>query len=127
MNTFKCYQTEDHTFAEWHKHKQTNALLKRKGIPECTLFVVQRLTKYPILIEDQLKLTKDKAEYDKLLKANTLIKEILVDVNARVAEKENDARHWEIYKRIDVKSSTFYKKDKFRKSDIIEIGNRKLK
>ncbi|KAJ6623909.1 A-kinase anchor protein 13, partial [Pseudolycoriella hygida] len=130
VNTFKVYQ-EDRTFAEWHKHKQSNALLKRKGIPECTLFVVQRLTKYPILIEDQLKLTKDrekyKTEYDKLFKAITLIKEILTDVNARVAEKENDARHWDIYKRIDVKSSTFYKNEKFRKSDIIGIGNRKLK
>lgn len=130
VNTFKCYQTEDRTFAEWHKHKQTNALLKRKGIPECTLFVVQRLTKYPILIEDQLKLTKDrekyKVEHDKLLKANALIKEILIDVNARVAEKENDARHLDIYKGIDVKSSTFYKKNKFSKSDIINI-NRKLK
>lgn len=62
-----------------------------------------------------------------MFKANTLIKEILVDVNARVAEKENDARHWDIYKRIDVKSSTLYKQQKFRKSDIIEIGNRKLK
>lgn len=131
VDAFKFYQTSDRTFAEWHKHKQTNALLKRKGIPECTLFVVQRLTKYPILIEDQLKLTKDrekyKVEHDKLFKANTLIKEILVDVNARVAEKENEARHLDIYRRIDVKSSTSYKQKKFSKSDIIEKGNRKLK
>lgn len=104
--------------------------MKRKGIPECTLFVVQRLTKYPILIEDQLKLTKDrdkyKVEYEKLFKANNLIKEILFDVNARVAEKENDARHLDIYKGIDVKSSTIYKKNKFSKKEIINV-NRKLK
>lgn len=136
VNTFKVFQ-EDRAFAEWHKHKQTNPLLKRKGIPECTLFVVQRLTKYPILIEDQLKITKDakdpkdrekyKIEYEKLLRANTLIKEILVDVNARVAEKENEARHFDIYRRIDVKSSTFYKQKKFSKCDVIETGIRKLK
>lgn len=89
--------------------------------------MVQRLTKYPILIEDQLKMTKDKtAEHEKLQKSNALIKEILVDVNARVAEKENDDRHFDIFKRIDAKSSTFYKKDKFKKSDIIGT-NRKLK
>lgn len=127
LDTFKCYQTGDHTFAEWHKHKQTNHLLKRKGIPECTLFVVQRLTKYPILIEDQLKTSRENpVEQEKLQRANALVKEILVEVNARVAEKENDDRRLYIFKRIDAKSSTFFKKDKFKKSDIIG-SDRKLK
>lgn len=127
VDTFKCYQNGDHTFAEWHKHKQTNPLLKRKGIPECTLFVVQRLTKFPILIEDQLKMTKEKTVEHKMLQDSiAMIKEILVNVNARVAEKENDDRHFDIFKRIDAKSNTFYKKDKFKKSDIIGT-NRKLK
>ncbi|XP_037044023.1 rho guanine nucleotide exchange factor 28 isoform X4 [Bradysia coprophila] len=130
VSLFKSFQ-EDRSFVEWHKHKQTNPLLKRKGIPECTLFVVHRLTKYPILIEDQLKLTKDrekyKVEYDKLFKACTLIKEILLDVNSRVAEKQNEARHLAIYREIDVKSCTLYKQKKFSKSDVIQTGTRKLK
>lgn len=126
MDTFKFYQNGDRAFSDWHKHKQTNPLLKRKGIPECTLFVVQRLTKYPILIEDQLKLTKNTTEHDKLEKANALIKEILINVNSQVAEKENGDRLIEIYKRIDVKSSTFFKNKKFRKSDIMN-ESRKLK
>lgn len=127
LDTFKCYQTGDHTFAEWHKHKQTNHLLKRKGIPECTLFVVQRLTKYPLLIEALIKSSRDdKIEQEKLQKAILLVKEILVDVNARVAEKEKEDRHFDIFKRIDAKSYSFYKKDKFKKSDTIG-SNRKLK
>lgn len=127
METFKDYQTGDQTFAEWHKHKQTNHLLKRKGIPECTLFVVQRLTKYPILIEDQLKSSKENPiEQEKFQKANSLVKEILIEVNARVAEKDNLVRRSEIFKRIDAKSFTFYKKDKFKKSDIMDV-NRQLK
>lgn len=126
VDTFKFYQNGDRSFSDWHKHKQTNPLLKRKGIPECTLFVVQRLTKYPILIEDQLKLTKNTAEHDKLHQANILIKEILIDVNSQVAEKENDDRHLDIFKRIDAKSSILYKNEKFKKSDIMGV-NRKLK
>ena len=120
-------------------------MLKRKGIPECTLFVLQRLTKYPILIEDQLKLIKDKIkedkvkkhkrtedkitedeiEHGKLLTANDLIKKILVHVDNRVAEKEKDERHLDIYKRIDAKSSTLYKNNEFKKSHIID-SDRKL-
>lgn len=130
VDLFKYFQNTDDRFATWHKHKQTNPLLKRKGIPECTLFVVQRLTKYPILIEDQLKLSKDNAagaaEREKLLRANALIKDILVDVNAQVAQKENDDRHLEIFKRIEAKSATVYRGEKFKKSDIIRFS-RKLK
>lgn len=127
VDLFKFFQNKDVRFATWHKHKQTNPLLKRKGIPECTLFVVQRLTKYPILIEDQLKLTKDdEQERAKLLRANALIKDILVDVNAQVAQKENHDRHMDIFKRIDAKSATTYRDEKFKKSDIMCFG-RKLK
>lgn len=127
LNTFKGYQTGDQRFAEWHKHKQTNPLLKRKGIPECTLFVVQRLTKYPLLIEALLKSARDdKIEYEKLQKAIGLVKKILIEVNARVAEKEKEDRQLDIFKRIDAKSTVMYKREKFKKSDIIGT-TRKLK
>lgn len=41
LDTFKMYMTDDQTFAEWYKHCQQNPLLKKKGIPECILFVTQ--------------------------------------------------------------------------------------
>lgn len=119
--------TEDQEFAEWYKHCQTNPLLKKKGIPECILFVTQRLTKYPLLIDPLLKSSRDdKIEQEKLQKSMTLVKEILVDVDARVAEKEKEERQLSIFKKIDAKSHAFFKKDKFKKSDIIS-SNRKLK
>lgn len=75
LNTFKCYMTEDQMFAEWYKHCQSNPLLKKKGIPECILFVTQRLTKYPLLIDPLLKSSReDKIEQEKLQKAMTLVK-----------------------------------------------------
>uniref|UniRef100_A0A336K2W3 CSON008438 protein n=1 Tax=Culicoides sonorensis TaxID=179676 RepID=A0A336K2W3_CULSO len=127
LNVFKCYLTEDTTFAEWYKHCQQNPLLKKKGIPECILFVTQRLTKYPLLIDPLLKSSReDKIEQEKLQKAMSLVKEILVEVDARVADKEKEDRQLEIFKRIDAKSYAVYKKEKFKKSDIISC-NRKLK
>lgn len=41
LSAFKCYMTEDQNFCDWYKHCQTNPLLKKKGIPECILFVTQ--------------------------------------------------------------------------------------
>ncbi|KFB36604.1 AGAP007712-PA-like protein [Anopheles sinensis] len=127
LDTFKCYMTGDNIFAEWYKHCQQNPLLKKKGIPECILFVTQRLTKYPLLIDPLLKSSReDKIEQEKLQKAMSLVKEILVDVDARVADKEKEDRQLEIFKRIDAKSCAIFKKDKFKKSDIISC-NRKLR
>ena len=127
LDTFKRYMTENPEFAEWYKHCQANPLLKKKGIPECILFVTQRLTKYPLLIDPLLKSSRDdKVEQEKLQKAMLLVKEILVDVDAKVAEKEKEERRLSIYKKIDVKSFAMFKKAKFRKSDMIDT-NRPLK
>lgn len=88
VNTFKWYTTEDQKFSEWYKHCSQNPLLKKKGIPECILFVTQRLTKYPLLIQPLLKSSvEDKIEHEKLTKAYDLVKNILTSVDSRVAEK----------------------------------------
>ncbi|KAK7079019.1 hypothetical protein SK128_002777 [Halocaridina rubra] len=52
--------------------------------------------------------------------------EILVNINAQVAEKDRDKRLLEIYHKIDAKSSAVYKEQKFKKSDIF-VRSRKLK
>lgn len=127
LESFKRFLTEDPHFSEWYKHCQQNPLLKKKGIPECILFVTQRLTKYPLLIDPLLKSSReDKIEQEKLQKAMSLVKEILIEVDARVAEKEKEDRQLDIFKRVDAKSFSSYKNDKFKKSDIIS-SNRKLK
>lgn len=54
---------------------QANPLLKKKGIPECVLFVTQRLTKYPLLIEPLIKTSKEnKIECEKLSRALAMVK-----------------------------------------------------
>ncbi|XP_026679842.1 uncharacterized protein LOC103509770, partial [Diaphorina citri] len=79
VNFYKEYFSNDARFAEFVKHCQLNPLLKKKGIPECILFVTQRLTKYPLLIEPLIKTSKEnKLEQEKLNKAQLLIK-VFVD------------------------------------------------
>ncbi|XP_037959430.1 A-kinase anchor protein 13-like, partial [Teleopsis dalmanni] len=129
LEQFKtCITNRDQTFAEWYKHCLTNPLLKKKGIPECILFVTQRLTKYPLLIEPLLKSAReDKLECDKLQHALNLVKSLLVDVDACVAEKELRERQIEIFNRVDPKSFSIYKNKPFRKTDIGVESRRRLK
>ncbi|KAH8334557.1 hypothetical protein KR059_011484 [Drosophila kikkawai] len=127
LEQFKLCLT-DPSFAEWYKHCLQNPLLKKKGIPECILFVTQRLTKYPLLIEPLLKSAKDnKLETDKLQHALNLVKSLLVDVDACVAEKELRERQLEIYGRVDAKSFAIYKNKPFRKSELGVESRRRLK
>ncbi|XP_039278315.1 A-kinase anchor protein 13 isoform X2 [Nilaparvata lugens] len=127
VDIYKDYLHHDRRFGEFIKHCQANPLLKKKGIPECILFVTQRLTKYPLLIEPLIKTSKDnKLEQEKLSKALALVKEILVEVDAQVAEKEKEDRKLEIYNRIEAKSFTVHRGLKFKKSDILS-NNRRLR
>lgn len=118
---------------------QSNPLLKKKGIPECILFVTQRLTKYPLLIEPLIKTCTDPDEAESLRRALSLVKNILRQVNASVDDKEKEDRKFEIYNRqvstniglmsilfnesnyfrIDAKSFATYRGAKFKKSDIM--------
>ncbi|KAJ8962807.1 hypothetical protein NQ318_001207 [Aromia moschata] len=127
VEIYKYYLQNDQRFGEFVRHCQTNPLLKKKGIPECILFVTQRLTKYPLLIEPLIKTSKEnRQEQEALQKALSLIKEVLVEVDAQVAEKEKEDRKLEIYNRIDAKSYTVHRGHKFKKSDILQ-GNRSLR
>jgi A-kinase anchor protein 13 len=74
VDIYKSY-LHDQRFSQFVRHCQANPLLKKKGIPECILFVTQRLTKYPLLIEPLIKTSKDnKSEQERLGRALALIK-----------------------------------------------------
>ena len=74
VDIYKSY-LHDGRFSEFMRHCQANPLLKKKGIPECILFVTQRLTKYPLLIEPLIKTSKDnKVEQERFGKALAFVK-----------------------------------------------------
>ncbi|KAG7206339.1 hypothetical protein KM043_003710 [Ampulex compressa] len=126
VEAYKYYLRHDPRFARFVRQCQANPLLKKKGIPECILFVTQRLTKYPLLVEPLIKTGIGQVENEDLRKALVLVKEILADVDACVADKEREDRKLEIYNKIDAKSFATYRGAKFKKSDIMAF-NRILK
>ncbi|CAH2058531.1 unnamed protein product, partial [Iphiclides podalirius] len=127
VEVFKECCTREPRLARFIRKCQQNPLLRKKGVPECVLFVAQRLTKYPLLLEPLLKTAGDDVtERELLQKALCGVKEILVDVDNQVAAKEREDRKLEIYHRIDAKSFANFRGRKFKKSDILQ-GNRSLK
>ncbi|CAH0697393.1 unnamed protein product [Spodoptera exigua] len=127
VEVFKECCTREPRLSRFIRKCQQNPLLRKKGVPECVLFVAQRLTKYPLLLEPLLKTAGDDlTERDLLQRALCGVKEILVDVDNQVAAKEREDRKLEIYHRIDAKSFANFRGRKFKKSDILQ-GNRSLK
>jgi hypothetical protein len=48
-----------------------------------------------------------------------ILQDILIGVNAQVAEKERKLRLTQVYNKIDAKSATTYKNKKLKKSDLL--------
>eukprot|EP00096_Caligus_rogercresseyi_P000998 TRINITY_DN1159_c0_g1_i1.p1 TRINITY_DN1159_c0_g1~~TRINITY_DN1159_c0_g1_i1.p1 ORF type:complete len:1006 (+),score=351.92 TRINITY_DN1159_c0_g1_i1:327-3344(+) len=125
VSTYKDIMKSDRRFGHFVRQCADNPLLKKKGIPECILFVTTRITKYPLLIEPLVKTAKDRPEEQKkLIRINDLVRGILNDVNGKVAEKERETRLIEIYNRIDPKSSLLHQGKKFKKSDMLPTSRR---
>lgn len=119
--TFKDYQNNDASFKLWHEYKKENALLQRKGIPECSLFIVQRPSKYLLLIDALISSSRDNPmEAERLREAKKLVTGILEQVDAQVAEKDMEAKRLALYHAIDAKSYVCYENGEFRKSNILE-------
>ncbi|KAG8189087.1 hypothetical protein JTE90_028633 [Oedothorax gibbosus] len=127
LSLYKDILKTDRKFQAFVKKCGSKPFCKARGIPECILLVTQRLTKYPLLIDALIKTTKDnKLETENLHKAYKNIKDIVEHVNSAVAEKDRETRLLEIYNRIDAKSTAFFRKKKFKKSDLL-CDNRKLR
>lgn len=126
LSLYKDISKSDRKFQNFIKRYRLKPSFKNRSIPDCILLVTQRITKYPLLIENLIKVTKEnKKEFDELTLAHNLIKEIINHVDAQVAEKDKEQRLLEIYNKVDAKSTAFYKGKKFRKSDLLS-NNRKL-
>lgn len=67
----------DRRFEQFIRQCLENPLLKKKGLPECILFVTTRITKYPLLIEPLIKHSKElPAEEEQLKQAINLVRVI---------------------------------------------------
>ena len=72
---YKDLMKSDRRFQQFVRSCANNPLLKKKGIPECILFVTTRITKYPLLIDPLIKTARDRPqEQQKLKDANMFVR-----------------------------------------------------
>ncbi|ELU18663.1 hypothetical protein CAPTEDRAFT_209220 [Capitella teleta] len=126
VQLYKDLLKQDRKFQAFIKKCKRGDLTKRLGVQECILLVTQRMTKYPLLIEPIIKVTKDnKVERESLEHALILTREVLTFINAQVDAHEKKQRLIDIYHKMEVRSFGMLKGSKFRKSDLLS-SNRKL-
>uniref|UniRef100_W5LGL5 Rho guanine nucleotide exchange factor 12 n=1 Tax=Astyanax mexicanus TaxID=7994 RepID=W5LGL5_ASTMX len=98
LELIKSRQKKDQRFATFMQEAESNRLCRRLQLKDIIPAEMQRLTKYPLLLENIAKYTDDAKEKDKVRRAADCCRKILNHVNQAVKESENK-QHLEDYQR----------------------------
>jgi hypothetical protein len=124
LEMLRLRQRKDQKFAAFLQEASSHPQCRRLELKDLLPMTMQRLTKYPLLIENLLKYTQSTTnEYDLLLRAHECSKNILNEVNRAVQECENHQRLVELQRRLDrrpIENSTHPVVAEYKKLDLRE-------
>ncbi|XP_044077360.1 rho guanine nucleotide exchange factor 12-like isoform X2 [Siniperca chuatsi] len=104
LELIKSRQKKDQRFTLFMQEAESNRLCRRLQLKDFIPVEMQRVTKYPLLLDKIAKYTEDGEERDKVKKAGECCKKILNHVNQAVKEAENKQRLEEYQRRLDLSS-----------------------
>uniref|UniRef100_A0A7N6AUR1 Rho guanine nucleotide exchange factor (GEF) 12a n=1 Tax=Anabas testudineus TaxID=64144 RepID=A0A7N6AUR1_ANATE len=104
LELIKTRQKKDQRFNLFLQKAETNRLCRRLQLKDIIPVEMQRVTKYPLLLDNIAKYTEDGEERQKVKKAAECCKKILNHVNQAVKEAENKQRLEEYQRRLDLSS-----------------------
>ncbi|XP_076831948.1 rho guanine nucleotide exchange factor 12 isoform X2 [Brachyhypopomus gauderio] len=104
LELIKQRQKKDQRFATFMQEAESNRLCRRLQLKDIIPAEMQRITKYPLLLENMAKYTDNAVEKDKVKKAADCCRKILNHVNQAVKEAENKQRLEEYQRRLDLSS-----------------------
>uniref|UniRef100_A0A8C8GLP9 Rho guanine nucleotide exchange factor 12 n=1 Tax=Oncorhynchus tshawytscha TaxID=74940 RepID=A0A8C8GLP9_ONCTS len=104
LELIKSRQKKDSRFTSFMQEAESNRLCRRLQLKDIIPVEMQRLTKYPLLLENIAKYTDDTVEKDKVKKAGDCCRKILNHVNQAVKESENKQRLEDYQRRLDLSS-----------------------
>ncbi|XP_069768128.1 A-kinase anchor protein 13 isoform X2 [Narcine bancroftii] len=121
VNFYKELLAREKKFQAFVRKKMSSSIVRRLGIQECILLVTQRITKYPVIVQRIIHLTKENEDdYTDLTKALVMIKEVIAAVDHKVNECEKKTRLQEIHSRTETKAIMRLKSGQmFAKEDLI--------
>ncbi|XP_062845253.1 rho guanine nucleotide exchange factor 12 isoform X2 [Trichomycterus rosablanca] len=104
LELMKSRQKKDQRFASFVQEAESNRQCRRLQLKDIIPVEMQRLTKYPLLLENIAKYTEDTEEKSKVKRAGECCKKILNHVNQEVKEAENKQRLEDYQRRLDLSS-----------------------
>ncbi|XP_029924955.1 rho guanine nucleotide exchange factor 12 isoform X2 [Myripristis murdjan] len=104
LELIKTRQKKDQRFTSFMQEAESNRLCRRLQLKDIIPVEMQRLTKYPLLLESIAKYTEDAEEREKVRKAGECCRKIVNHVNQAVKEAENRQRLVEYQRRLDLSS-----------------------
>lgn len=102
LEIIKSKGRKDPKFSQFIQDAQSNPQCRRLQLKDIIPMEMQRLTKYPLLLENIAKSTEAAEEKQKVLQAADCCRNILKDVNQDVRETENLRRLHDYQRRLDV-------------------------
>ncbi|XP_053086248.1 rho guanine nucleotide exchange factor 12 isoform X2 [Pangasianodon hypophthalmus] len=104
LELIKSRQKKDQRFAAFVQEAESNRQCRRLQLKDIIPVEMQRLTKYPLLLENIAKYTDDTEEKSKVKRACECCRQILNHVNQEVKEAENKQRLEDYQRRLDLSS-----------------------
>ncbi|CAL8364533.1 unnamed protein product [Lota lota] len=104
LEIIKTRQKKEQRFNAFIQEAQSNRLCRRLQLKDIIPIEMQRLTKYPLLLERLAKYTEDCEEREKVKKAGECCRDILSHVNQAVKEAEDKQRLEDYQRRLDLSS-----------------------
>ncbi|BFY97141.1 hypothetical protein BsWGS_00188 [Bradybaena similaris] len=115
MQLYKDLIKDNRKFQTFAKKCTNLPVCEKRDISDFILGVTVRLSKYPILIEAILKSTKDKKDRENLSHALLLSKDVVQNIDEKVASYE---KLMDIHSKMDSRAVTF-KDKKFKRQDLL--------
>uniref|UniRef100_A0A3B3YDJ3 Rho guanine nucleotide exchange factor (GEF) 12b n=1 Tax=Poecilia mexicana TaxID=48701 RepID=A0A3B3YDJ3_9TELE len=104
LELIKTRQKKNQRFNLFMQEAESNRLCRRLQLKDIIPVEMQRMTKYPLLLDNIAQYTEDGEEKEKVKKAGECCKKILNHVNQAVKEAENKQRLVDYQRRLDVSS-----------------------
>ncbi|KAM4628088.1 rho guanine nucleotide exchange factor 12 isoform 2-T2 [Polymixia lowei] len=104
LEIIKTRQKKDSRFTSFIQEAESNRLCRRLQLKDIIPVEMQRLTKYPLLLDNIAKCTDNVVEKDKVKQAGECCRKILNHVNQAVKESEDKQKLEDYQRRLDLSS-----------------------
>ncbi|XP_060743834.1 rho guanine nucleotide exchange factor 12 isoform X2 [Tachysurus vachellii] len=126
LELIKSRQKKDQRFQTFMHEAESNRMCRRLQLKDIIPTEMQRLTKYPLLLENIAKYTGDPGEKEKVRKAADCCRKILNHVNQAVKESENKQHLEDYQRRLDLSSLKQSENQLISEFKNLELTKRKL-